>query len=125
VEIAGARLLEEATIQLPYDKHQYQYIPLLAAGERPVVFVRLSAGDLADDVLRGVLREDGLPGEVRSQFERAGLIGAHHYLLDVGVDPAERAESGRSAALLGCLMAAAALAYLGVKIHRDATLNRS
>ncbi len=94
VDLTGFTPQMDAAVLYQGKNYDRTFVPLHAGNGPAVVFAKVPENDVITDPLRGQLEEAGLPGEVRTHFENAGLIGDHHYTLYVNRDPAEAAQFG-------------------------------
>jgi hypothetical protein len=121
VDLTDATPVPQGMITLKGDSYDTRFVPLVAGEGKPVVFAKLGPEAQVKVPCRGQLEEDGLPGEVRTEYEKAGVIGPKHYTLYVDRNPAEEARFGGGMAALGVVVAGVGF---GMSVRRGAGTGR-
>jgi hypothetical protein len=115
VDLSGGTALTDNVVEAELSSY---YVPLTSAGRVPVtVFVRTLDPDAAASY-RGVLERDALPGHVRTEFERAGLVGDHHWMLREGHDPARDQTASAWLAAAGLALTVGGAAFIALRTRR-------
>jgi hypothetical protein len=117
VELSGYVPDRDRAVSLVEGSTERDYVPLVvrSTSETPVVVVDAASYELdaiaSGAPLRGVLRSDRVPGDVRARLSEAGLARGSYWLLDLNDSPEMRAAMGRVLTPLGLLLLIGALVY--------------
>lgn len=110
VELSGYTPDPDRGVTFTENGRERMFVPLVvrSASESPVVVVDVDSYEVGQveqrEPLRGVLRSDRVPGEVRAQLGAAGLARGSYWVLDLGDSPELRRTTGRAMTPIGLLL---------------------
>jgi hypothetical protein len=115
VEVEGGNLLHDVAV-VAKDYAKSTYVPLVSAQWAPnhpvAAVLRIFQGQMlaSGRALRGALKPDGLPDQVRAALQSVGMRVANAQVIELGVVPSERLKQVKwEFAAAGALLVLAAL----------------
>jgi hypothetical protein len=87
------------------------YVPLVTEGGGPP-YVVFAKGEALEAEFDGMVTAGGLPGLIRTEYERAGVIADEHWLVDTRDGPSRRRGMGWAFIILGSVAALGGGVYL-------------